>query len=159
MLEAGCCEDMKVSESSSDGGRRQRRGQVLRESSRRSWFLQQQVPRIEHAVELGVRIRSKRRVGGQERVQQPEDIGTVHSASEVGEAALVEAAFEPVAAHMVQRTDEQGLASTGAVQKEPVVHQGAERLPEGGMQAEDMSGTCHVQMDGGTREQLQEMHG
>jgi hypothetical protein len=31
--------------------------------------------------------------------------------------------------------------------------------PEGGMQAEDMSGTCHVQMDGGSREQLQEMHG
>lgn len=41
MLEAGCCEDMRVSESSSDGGRQQRQGQVLRESSRRSWFLQQ----------------------------------------------------------------------------------------------------------------------
>jgi hypothetical protein len=71
----------------------------------------------------------------------------------------VEAASELVAAHMVQRTDEQGLASTGAVQKELAVHQGAGQRPEGGMQAEDMSGTCHVQMDGGSREQLQEMHG
>lgn len=90
---------------------------------------------------------------------QPGDTGTVHSASGVEEAASVEAASEPVAAHMVQRIGEQELASTVAVQKEPAVHQGAERRPEGGMQTEDMSGTCHVQMDDGSREQLQEMHG
>lgn len=64
MPEVDCCEDMKVSESSSDGEHQQEQGQALRESSQHSWFLQQLVPRTEHAVELGVRIRSRQRAGG-----------------------------------------------------------------------------------------------
>jgi len=159
MLAAGCCENKTVSGSSSDGECRQRWDQGLRESSRHSWFLRQPVPHIEHDVELGVRIHSRRRVDGQEQVLQPGDTGTVHSASEAEEAALTEAASELVAAHMVQRTDEQGLASTEAVQKQPGVLQGAARQPDGGTQAEGMSDTCHVQMDGEMKEQLQETRG
>jgi hypothetical protein len=159
MPEAGYCEDKKVSGSSSDGGRRQRWDQGLRERSRHSWFLLQPVPRIEHGVEPGVHIHSRRHVGGQEQVLQPGDTGTVHSASEAGEAASTEAASKLVAVHMVQRTDEQELASTGAVQRQPAVLLGAARRPEGDTQAEGTSGTCHVQMDGEMKEQLQETHG
>jgi hypothetical protein len=159
MSEAGCCEDKKVSGSSSDGGCRQRWDQALRERSRHSWFLRQPVPRIEHDVEQGVHIHSRRHVGGQELVLQPGDTGTVHSASEAEEAASTGAASELVAVHMVQRTDEQGLASTGAVQKQSAVLLGAARQLEEGTQAEGKSGTCHVQMDGETKEQLQETHG
>lgn len=157
MPEAGCCEDTKVSGSSSDGEHRQEQEQGLRESSQHSWFLQQLVPRTEHAVELGVHKRSRRRAGGQEQVLQPGHTDIVRSASGAEEAAWVGAAFEPAAARMVQRTDEQGLASTEAVQRQPAELQGAERRPEGGMQAEGIP--CRVQMDGETREQPQEMRG
>lgn len=73
--------------SSSDGEGLHGQVQVLRASSRHSWFLQQQAPHIEHAVELGDHIRSRQAAGEWEQVLQPEDIGTVHSASEVEEAA------------------------------------------------------------------------
>jgi hypothetical protein len=155
MPEAGCCEDKKVSGSLSDGACQQEWDPGRRESSQRSWFLQQLVPRIEHDVELGAHIHSRRHVGGQEQVLQPGDTGTVHSASEAEEAASMEAAFEFVAVHMVQRIDGQGLASTGAVQEQPVVLQGAVRQPEEHTQSEGMSVAFHVQMDGETKEQLQ----
>jgi hypothetical protein len=113
-----------MAESSSDGEGLRGREQVLRVSSRHSWFLQQLARRIEHAVELGDHIHSKQVAGEQEQeVLQPGDTGTVHSASEVEEAASVEAASELVAAHMVRRTDEQAAVSTGAVREELAVPQ------------------------------------
>ena len=90
---------------------------------------------------------------------QPEYTDTVQSASGVEEAAWVEVALEPAAAHMVQRTGGQGLASIEVVQGQPAEHQGAARRPERGKQAGGTPGSCHVQMDGETREQLQVMHG
>lgn len=89
MSEAGCCEYTKTAESSSDGEGLRGQEQVLRASSLHSWFLQQLAPRIEHAVELGDHIHSKQIADeqGQEEVLQPGDTGTVHSASELEEAA------------------------------------------------------------------------
>ena len=123
MSEAGCCEDTKMAGSSSDGEGLRVREQVLRASSRHSWFLQQLARRIEHAVELDGHIHNKQVAVEQEQeeVLQPGDTGTVHSASEVEEAGSVEAASELVAVHMVRRTDEQALVSTGAVREELAV--------------------------------------